>query len=355
MILRLLRDQKGGMLVLSALMIPFVLGMAGLTMDVGNLYWQKARLQNAVDAAALSGGSKLPDADSAANIAVTDGNANYSGFTAADVSITNGNNRITVNRTVTVEPYFIRLFGFDAMPVTARAVALRTGVSQVFSYAIFSGSRTATLVLNGGGWNVTGSVHTNHILLLNGGGSKITGVAEGSDGITENGGGNTIGSKDPNAPVMDMPDYTNEVKAAAEAAGRVYGSSQSFQSGGQTLPSAMYVKGDVTINGGGWTGNGAIMADGNITINGGGVTMAQGNSVCYYSRNGNITFNGGGGVFNGILYAPNGRITINGGGNVYNGSVVANELTFNGGGDRFVRTGYPPTSLPIAASVKLIE
>lgn len=358
MIRRLLSNQKGSIIVLSTVMLTLALALAGLTVDIGDMYWQRARLQNAVDAAALGGGSKLPSVSAATNTAVTDANANYSGFTAANVSITNGNNRIAVTRTVNISPYFLQAFGVNSVPVTVRAVAERQGASPVFDYAIFSGSQTTTLVFNGGGWDVKGSVHTNDQLILNGGGSKITGAAEAVDGnppILENGGGNSIGAKVPNSSVMDMPDYTNEVKAVAEAAGQVYQTGQTFQTGGQTLPSAMYVKGNVNINGGGWTGKGAIMADGNITINGGGVTMAQGNSVCYYSRNGNITFNGGGGVFNGILYAPNGRITINGGGNFYNGSVVAKELVFNGGGDHFVRDGHPPDSLPVSSGVKLIE
>ena len=355
MIIQLLRNQKGGFLVLSTIMMTLALGLAGLTIDMGNLFWQRSRIQNAVDAAALAGGQMLPNPQTARSTAVSYGSMNYDGISAGDVTITNGNRRITVSHTADISPYFMPVFGISTVAVTARAVAELQGASPIFDYAIFSGSELVQLVFNGGGWNVKGSVHTNDRLILNGGGSVITGAAEAVDGITEHGGGNTIGTRVPNSEVMPMPDYTAEVRAAAEAAGRVYESSQTFQVGGTALPGAIYVKGAVTINGGGWSGNGAVMADSGITVNGGGVTMTAGNSVCYYSRSGDIVFNGGGGVFNGILYAPNGRIYINGGGNIFNGSVVAKSIVFNGGGDQFVREGFPPESLPVATGVKLVE
>lgn len=52
-----LRKQCGAVTVLTALAFPVLLGFMGIAVDVGNLYVQKARLQNATDAAALAGGA----------------------------------------------------------------------------------------------------------------------------------------------------------------------------------------------------------------------------------------------------------------------------------------------------------
>lgn len=51
-----LREERGAIFVLTALMLPVLLGCLGFAYDAGNLYMHKARLQNTADAAALAGG-----------------------------------------------------------------------------------------------------------------------------------------------------------------------------------------------------------------------------------------------------------------------------------------------------------
>lgn len=48
-------NQKGAVLVLTALMLPLIICVAGTAVDLGNIYIQHSRLQNAADAAALAG------------------------------------------------------------------------------------------------------------------------------------------------------------------------------------------------------------------------------------------------------------------------------------------------------------
>lgn len=50
------KQQRGSILIISAMMLPIMLGCLGFAYDFGNLYMHKARLQNIVDAAALAGG-----------------------------------------------------------------------------------------------------------------------------------------------------------------------------------------------------------------------------------------------------------------------------------------------------------
>lgn len=50
------KQQSGSVLIISALMLPLMLGCLGFAYDFGNLYMHKSRLQNIADAAALAGG-----------------------------------------------------------------------------------------------------------------------------------------------------------------------------------------------------------------------------------------------------------------------------------------------------------
>ena len=55
--LRYVKQERGAIFVLTALLLPVLFGFMGLAYDVGNLYMHKARLQNVTDAAALAGGA----------------------------------------------------------------------------------------------------------------------------------------------------------------------------------------------------------------------------------------------------------------------------------------------------------
>lgn len=47
--------QKGAVLILTALALPMLICATGLAVDLGNIYFQRSRLQNAADAAAMAG------------------------------------------------------------------------------------------------------------------------------------------------------------------------------------------------------------------------------------------------------------------------------------------------------------
>lgn len=54
--IQLLWEDRGDILVLTALLLPIMFGCLGIAYDLGNIYIHKARLQNVTDAAALAGG-----------------------------------------------------------------------------------------------------------------------------------------------------------------------------------------------------------------------------------------------------------------------------------------------------------
>ena len=66
------RREKGAMITLTAVLLPLVIGFAGLAFDAGNLYVHKARLQNTADAAALAGGRAYVNSlGTGSNVALT--------------------------------------------------------------------------------------------------------------------------------------------------------------------------------------------------------------------------------------------------------------------------------------------
>jgi len=347
MIKRILNNQRGSVVVLAALSLMGLIGFAGLVVDVGSLYVEQTKLQNTVDAAVLAGGQALTNTSQAtiqANQYITSNGENPAN---AKVTYSNGNSQINVTITKKVPTFFMGAFGFPTVAVSASASGVVAPPGGPFNYAIFSGSTTVGLPLNGSGFGIKGSVHTNNNLVVNGSSITISGAAEAVGTVTINGSGITVGSTVPKASNIAMPDYSASIAAAAAAANQTYSGSKTIN-GSSITAGSMYVQGTpgtVTVNGSAFTATGAVMADGGITINGSGV--ASGNSqVCFYSKNGNITVNGSGINLSGVLYAPNGNIVINGSGITVDGSVVGNQVVINGSGFNVDRTDYPVTSLP---------
>ena len=53
----MIKEQRGAVIILFAVLIPFLMCFAGLVVDLGNLYAHYSKLQHAADSAALAGGS----------------------------------------------------------------------------------------------------------------------------------------------------------------------------------------------------------------------------------------------------------------------------------------------------------
>jgi formylmethanofuran dehydrogenase subunit C len=350
-----MNNQRGSIATITALCLPVLLGIAGLAIDVGNLYWEKTKLQTAVDAAVLGGGQELPDTLRATSQAQQSISNNSQSPANATITFTNNNLQINVSMTNHVSTYFMGLFGINTVAVSVSAAGVMNGPGGPFNYAIFSGSQTIDLILNGSGYVVKGSVHTNKNLIINGSSINISGAVEAVGTVTLNGSGIVVGSQQPNASNISMPDYSAAIAAAAAAANQVYSGTKTIN-GSSITTNPIYVKGipgSITVNGSNFNATGAVMADGNIIINGSG--MAAGDSqVCFYSKNGNITLNGSSLVFNGVLYAPHGYIIINGSAITVKGSVVGNQVILNGSSQAVNRSDYPVTSLPVK-HVQLIQ
>jgi Flp pilus assembly protein TadG len=125
-------------IVLVALGMVVLIGMAGLVIDVGYAYWSQRSLQASADAAALAGAQSLPNAqkahDDALSFSGKDGQANaQSNLRGVEADATtrclasapncSPVNAIQVTEQAKVSTIFARVFGIDSISVSASSTA----------------------------------------------------------------------------------------------------------------------------------------------------------------------------------------------------------------------------------------
>jgi Flp pilus assembly protein TadG len=131
-----LRSDGGQSIVLVVLMLPVLLGIAGLVIDVGHGYLVQRQLQGAADAAALAGAANLPDDTAAVSVARRFGTGpggsnaipeNVNESIAERCLTTFGgcrpHNAVTVSETATVGTRFARILGVDTFTVRVKSTA----------------------------------------------------------------------------------------------------------------------------------------------------------------------------------------------------------------------------------------
>lgn len=184
--------QRGAILVLSAFLLPLIIGFTGLAIDVGNLYLHHSYLQNSTDAAALAGGHKYAEksnqSDTKSTItAYLDTNKfNQTSYSLDSISFraaSSSDTRITVQASEVVPLYFLKYFISEPKTITAKSTAQVTKVSStippIFSYAMLGGytakplgnpgketEHTDSIYLKSSKINITGKVHANGPIYL---------------------------------------------------------------------------------------------------------------------------------------------------------------------------------------------
>ncbi len=351
-----LKFEGGQSIILVAVAIAALCGVAALVVDTGMVSVAQGQLQNAADAAALAAANDLPSASAAATTADAYGVLN--GVPAANTSITTpykGNaNKVEVICTKTVQYTFARVIGINSTTVTARAVAEKTGMSGgPFGYSIFYGDPAGTLSLRSYDLATGGSIHSNGSIdiqgtlqrfsgdveavktfRLNGYDVQITGKAQAADlKILGNTSSYIIGSQVSTAAQnIAMPNFDTQAINEATAAGTVYSTNKTYNNTTVDLKSSVYVKGDLTIGTSKITGKGTMLATGNISIGVYNMQLNAGSNVCLYTTGTNktITIEGSDCVINGIIYAPYGNVVIKGWKVIINGSIVAKTVDIQG-------------------------
>ena len=127
---RLRHDQKGAVAIFLAVMLIPLVGFVGISIDTARAYFLKARLYQALDAAALAGGRVFFEEDR--NQDIEDFfSANLSeGFMGATLSpltinADQGEGSIEVVASATMDTSFLHLIGQPTMTVSARTVVQR--------------------------------------------------------------------------------------------------------------------------------------------------------------------------------------------------------------------------------------
>jgi putative Flp pilus-assembly TadE/G-like protein len=122
-----LRQERGAVSVVVALLMLPLIGFGALAVDVGAIYVEQQRLQNGADAAALAiaqdcalGNCQVP-ADTAATLAL----ANHAGSLAGvpEQTVTTGTREVTVVNRSLQEHWLAPALGFDSSHVDAAATA----------------------------------------------------------------------------------------------------------------------------------------------------------------------------------------------------------------------------------------
>jgi Flp pilus assembly protein TadG len=175
----LLRDQKGATAMLFGFMAVGLMGTAGLTVDVGQVFVSKKAFDAATQSAALAGAHALlatnanlttvtaavtawNTANPPSKITVKSSNVAISCDTAtANLPTCNGttSNVARVTQTATVSTHFLKAFGFPSITLTSTASAAKAGGSAIPLNVMFVLDATGSMNTADAGCTVPGITH----------------------------------------------------------------------------------------------------------------------------------------------------------------------------------------------------
>ncbi len=127
--------ERGQTVVLVAVFMMSLMGMATFAIDMGSWYQSKRAVQAAADAAALAGASRLPVSSSAATTAASaEYQKNGLGSDSVSYQVTtnqHSSDSLTVTATRVVPTWFAKLFGYNSTTITATSRATVQSFQQV--------------------------------------------------------------------------------------------------------------------------------------------------------------------------------------------------------------------------------
>jgi hypothetical protein len=123
MLRRLRNDERGNALILAALALICLLGIAGVALDGGLIYMTKSELQKVANAAVLSGAQELTNQQEDVEQVVQDIlTAHHETSSMSGIQITM-NKKVGIDLSKSVKLTFLPLLGFDSVTVRAHAAA----------------------------------------------------------------------------------------------------------------------------------------------------------------------------------------------------------------------------------------
>lgn len=375
---RIHQDDRGAVLIIVAIAMLLVLGVAALSVDGGRGLNEERDSQNAADQASLAAAwAECNGRDpQAAGIASAAANGFDNNGTTNTVTITDlGSGRFDAVVASTIDGGFAKTVGADTITARSQAVANCSIDSGLGGFALFSGSTSCgpvDLSLTGSSQTIIGGIHSNDQLKINGNvadPSKIYGPVTAAASVAYSGvlffdnAGDTTPSTPGSNPTQGVPvraypveyviddyDPTGAQAATAALAGeyRQFTTNQSWD--GVTLSRGLYfVDGNVSLKN--VIGEGVtIVATGQITLVGQnlvntdpgdpskvpwdptGLSLFSTYQGAVESCNRNaIKWSGSSHVWGGIQYAPFGNIDMSGADNsTFQGSIIAYNINLSG-------------------------
>ncbi len=212
------KDESGAVMVIAAFALIVFLTVASLVTDLGLRYYQKSRLQNAMDAAALASVTCLPDKSRARTVALDYVQKN--GYSTEDVVIEFPEEGvIRVRDTFECRTLFSGIFSSDTMRIGAHAAAkyINKNMSIDFDYLMFHGSEI-TFNLNGDFREVAGAVFANGNIRVGTNDAAVIDTIVSAEGIVFN---NNMGVRPTvveHASKQEMPDWDEMIMSIAPVA-----------------------------------------------------------------------------------------------------------------------------------------
>lgn len=212
---RFARAEDGAVMLVAVIGLIVFLSVVSLVTDMGLKYYQKSRLQNAMDAAALAAVRHMPDEEKARAAALEYVEKN--GFSTDSVVVEFPSDEIVrVSDKRDMQTIFATLFKVEKVQINTKAAAkyVLKNVGVDLDYLMFHG---APIPFNmGGHYNIGGSVFGNGNVYADGGaGSKITGTVFSAQTASANQSSVTVGHLESNVVAQKMPDYDEMIMSVA--------------------------------------------------------------------------------------------------------------------------------------------
>jgi Flp pilus assembly protein TadG len=339
-------DESGQSLVLGAVFVSLLMGFLALALDVSSLFRAREQMQIAADAAVAAAAldykyGEANGAQSDATAAATQNGMLASGHATVYPVPEDGYHQTSGYIEVVVsEPYptfFMHVFGFNSINVTARAVA-GSSLSGGCAWTLAKSGTDISLSGNGSitmsGCDIYDDSAASNALSVSGNGS-ITAKAIGVVGGYQLSGSGTISPDPPTTGIAPAADPLS-ISAPTPATGSCTGSSCVVNNTGNSN----VTKGPGTYTSISNSGNGNLtltagnyLITGNLTNSGNGsLTLGAGN----YTIDGNFSTSGNGAVTLGAgVYIVEGNLDLVGNGNLTGSGVTfyvegSNTVTGNG-------------------------
>lgn len=338
--IRFIKNQRGTVSIMMALMLILLCGMVGLAVDLGYLAYHKQNVQNGMDLVVLAACQEIGnDPDRVESVAKEFATKN--GLSAADVTVIypyEGDfTKVKVLISSNYKFFFLPIIGYSQTTVAAQ------GVAKVESYTIFTESKTEDLVINSAG-TINGDIHSNSNITLQSTKLKVKGRVEAVGSITNKA---TVSSMKQGAAYKElvqlvMDEYRDddddedlEIKFSTEL----------------DADEIIYVDGNIKIFSR-VSGGGKIIATGDIEFVGNDIEFGTPDDEIMFYAGGDIKFSGTRGNYGGIFYAPNGAINLPCSNSTINGRLYSDTLRITGNDNDIIPTNY---LLPEMSYVCIIE